>query len=76
MTDVGDRIEEALNADVAGALVTKWVVIAETIDGESGEPTLEMFHSEHCALWDAIGFARYYAAFCERRIEVPGLDED
>ena len=71
MSDVGEKIEAALVQEMAGALVTKWIVLAETIDPNTGDVQMEMYRSERTALWDSIGFARYYLAFCEKRIEPP-----
>jgi hypothetical protein len=56
--DLGEAIVEAAE----GALVTKFLVIAETINGETGEPQLEWFASSAMAVWDKIGFLRYCAS--------------
>lgn len=75
MPDLPDATEEKVTAVLTevsdGALVTKWLTIAETIDAESGQPQLEVMRSEAMSLWDMVGFLEYELAFIRRRIEFP-----
>lgn len=55
-------LAEAITKQADGALVTKFLVIAETINGETGEPQLEWFASSSMAVWDKVGFLQYVAS--------------
>lgn len=53
------KLKDAITETADGVLVTKFLVIAETIDSEGGEKQLELMYSDEMAAWDRAGFLRY-----------------
>lgn len=51
-------IHTAIEA-AAGAFVTRWIVVAEVTDNDSGTQSLITMPSPGLAQWDATGFLRY-----------------
>jgi hypothetical protein len=65
------QVEATLTAVAAGALVSKWVVVMETIDGPTGEPQLEMLSPDATPLWDTMGLLDFELTALRGRIETP-----
>lgn len=77
MTNEQDRAVRDAIADYAGSpIVTRYVVIAETVDPDSGEPQLGSFGSPDLSPWDAIGMVRCMAAAGEAQFAGTWNSED
>ena len=62
--ELGDAVAKAVD----GALVTRFVVIAETIDGNDGDPQIEWMASAQMTPWSILGVVSYVKATYEGRI--------
>lgn len=63
LTDAQDAaLRTAISEITHGAMVTRYVVVAETIDPDNGEQLLEDIAPENQPLWDCLGLLDFYAA--------------
>ena len=62
------KFEEALIEALEGVLITKYVIIAETIDAQ-GVKTLETATSEDLPIWDEMGMLRFHLTIRDKSVE-------
>ena len=68
------RMAEAVQHAVSDRLVGRWVMMAEVIDPETGEPELMAVPGPGMADWDVLGWLDYQRSVMHGRIA--RLDED
>ena len=66
--DFVPALAEAITRVASGPLVTKWVVIAETVNSE-GDRELERFTPPDVSSWDVIGMLDFHLTFERKRIQ-------
>lgn len=69
-----DELQAAITKHTDGVIVTKFLVIAETISTEDGARQIEWFKPNSLAIWDAIGFSDYVAECYRARIRANESD--
>lgn len=74
MADDNRALEEAITKRVSGTLVTKWMLLAETVD-DNGDTSFESIASDGMSIWDQMGFLAFEARFREQFVQIPGDDE-
>ena len=56
LTDAEDAaLRDVISQMAHGAMVTKYVIVAETVDPASGEPLIEDLSPDAQPVWDSIG---------------------
>ena len=56
LTDAEDTaLRDAIGKVAHGAIVTRYVIVAETIDADTGEPVIEDITPNTQPIWDSVG---------------------
>ena len=59
LTDAEDTaLRDAIGKVAHGAIVTRYVIAAETIDADTGEPVIEDIAPNTQPIWDSVGLPR------------------
>ena len=74
--DQDDTIRAAVTAAAHGSMITRYVVIAETIDPDSGEQLIEDISPDRQPIWDTLGLIDFTRAVMHASVARGSLDDD
>ena len=77
LTDAEDDALRAAISQVAhGSMVSKYVIIAETVDPDSGEAVIEDLSPDAQPIWDSFGLLDFTLSSWRYNVAVNARDDD